>query len=62
MVKHGIIKDDHSGIVVSHDGSRVLWDKDNPRTEIIIKRLHENEPWNQPDDAPDTAQTCIFER
>lgn len=62
LVKHGIIKDDHSGIVVSHDGIRVLWDKDNPRTEIIIKRLHENEPWNQPDDAPDMAQTCIFER
>lgn len=38
LVKTGIIKDDHSGIVVSHDGSRVLHDKDNPRTEITITR------------------------
>lgn len=42
LVKHGIIKDDHSGIVVSHDGSRVLWDKENPRTEIIITRMTDN--------------------
>lgn len=39
LVKHGIIKDDHSGIVVSHDGSRVLYDKESPRTEIFIKRI-----------------------
>lgn len=43
LVKCGIIKDDHSGIVVSHDGSRVLWDKDNPRTEIIITRINDSE-------------------
>jgi Holliday junction resolvase RusA-like endonuclease len=39
LVKHEIIADDHSGIVVSHDGSRVLYDKDAPRTEIVITRL-----------------------
>ena len=39
LVGAGIIADDHSGIVVSHDGSRVLYDKDNPRTEVTITRL-----------------------
>ena len=28
--------DDHCGIIVSHDGSRVLYDKENPRTEVSI--------------------------
>lgn len=36
LVKAGVLKDDHSGIIVSHDGSRVLYDKDNPRTEVYI--------------------------
>lgn len=38
LVHAGIIADDHYGIVTSHDGSRVRWDKDNPRTEIIITK------------------------
>lgn len=41
LVKYGVIKDDNSTIVVSHDGSRVLYDKDRPRTEIIITRVRE---------------------
>lgn len=36
LVKAGVLKDDHGGIIVSHDGSRVLYDKDNPRTEVYI--------------------------
>lgn len=36
MVHYGVIEDDNSRIVVSHDGSRVLYDKGNPRTEITI--------------------------
>ncbi len=36
MVKAGLLKDDHSGIVAAHDGSRVLYDKDDPRTEVEI--------------------------
>ena len=36
LVKYGVLADDNSRIVVSHDGSRVLYDKDNPRTEITI--------------------------
>jgi Holliday junction resolvase RusA-like endonuclease len=39
LVKYGAIKDDNSRIVVSMDGSRVLYDKENPRTEIYIERL-----------------------
>lgn len=39
LVKYGILADDNSNIVVSMDGSRVLYDKQNPRTEIEIKVL-----------------------
>lgn len=37
----GVILDDHSGIVAGHDGSRVRYDKDNPRTEIDITWIRE---------------------
>lgn len=40
LVKYKILEDDNSKIVVSHDGSRVLYDKDNPRTEIFITKSH----------------------
>lgn len=43
LVKYGVIEDDNYHIVASHDGSRVFYDKENPRTEIIITRLEENE-------------------
>lgn len=36
LVKARVLLDDHCGIIVSHDGSRVLYDKDNPRTEVYI--------------------------
>lgn len=36
LVKYGVLKDDSYKIVKSVDGSRVDFDKDNPRTEIII--------------------------
>lgn len=36
LVKAGVLKDDESKIVVGHDGSRVLHDKDNPRAEVEI--------------------------
>lgn len=29
------------GIIVSHDGSRVLYDKDNPRTEVFISEMED---------------------
>lgn len=39
----GIIADDNCRIVVGHDGSRVLYDKENPRTEIIITKIEPEE-------------------
>lgn len=39
LTHYGIISDDNSGIVVSHDGSRVDYDKDNPRAEITIQEV-----------------------
>lgn len=36
LVKAGVLADDNSRIVASHDGSRVLWDKARPRVEITI--------------------------
>ncbi|MGN0451835.1 MAG: RusA family crossover junction endodeoxyribonuclease [Acutalibacteraceae bacterium] len=38
MVKHRLLADDNYSIIVSHDGSRVLYDKENPRTEVYITR------------------------
>lgn len=39
LVEAGVLEDDHSGILVSHDGSRVLYDKQRPRTEIVIRTM-----------------------
>lgn len=39
LVSARVIKDDNSKIVKSHDGSKVLYDKLNPRCEIRIKKL-----------------------
>lgn len=39
MVTAGTIEDDNFNIVAGHDGSRVLYDKENPRIEICITEL-----------------------
>lgn len=44
LVKGGVLEDDNSQIAVSHDGSRVYYDKENPRTEIEITEVEE---WNK---------------
>lgn len=36
LVDAGVLSDDNCKIIVSHDGSRVLYDKDRPRVEIEI--------------------------
>ena len=36
MVRVGLLADDNYTIVQSHDGSRILHDKENPRTEVYI--------------------------
>lgn len=43
LVLADIIKDDNSTIVKSHDGTRVLYDKENPRTEIYIYDYEEED-------------------
>ena len=39
LVKAGILEDDNYTIIESHDGSRVHYDKENPRTEVYIKEV-----------------------
>ena len=36
LVHYQVLSDDDSNIVVSTDGSRVKYDKNNPRTEVVI--------------------------
>jgi len=39
LVKAGVIEDDNYTIIVGHDRSRVHYDKENPRTELIITEV-----------------------
>ena len=39
LVHCGVLADDNSKIIVSVDGSRVEYDKNNPRTEIEITEV-----------------------
>lgn len=46
LTKYGVIADDNRDVVVSVDGSRVFYDKANPRTEIEITQYEgEYEVW-----------------
>lgn len=45
LVKYGVIADDNCRVVVSTDGSRVMYDKENPRTEVTITKSKEKLPW-----------------
>jgi Holliday junction resolvase RusA-like endonuclease len=38
LVRAGVLADDNFTVIESHDGSRVLYDKECPRTVIEIKR------------------------
>jgi Holliday junction resolvase RusA-like endonuclease len=38
LVKYGVLEDDNFLIATSHNGSEVLYDKENPRVEIEIVR------------------------
>lgn len=42
MVKAGLLLDDNYTIIAGHDGSRVLYSKEFPRTEVIITEVNEN--------------------
>lgn len=43
LVTAGVLDDDNSKIVVSHDGSKVMYDKANPRVDIEITRIMNQE-------------------
>lgn len=38
LVVAGVLADDNCKIIVSHDGSRVYYDKAHPRTEVTVRR------------------------
>ena len=44
LVSAGILEDDNSRIVAGMDGSRVAYDKTNPRVEIEIPEVEHDEP------------------
>lgn len=46
MVKSGLILDDNRDIIAGHDGSRVFYDKFNPRIEITITEMKDYVQWN----------------
>lgn len=43
LVHHDVIRDDNFRIIKSYDGSRVKYDKLNPRTEIEITKYDNDE-------------------
>lgn len=43
LVERGVLADDNYSIVAGHDGSRVYVDKDNPRVEITITAIGEED-------------------
>lgn len=40
LVAAGVLADDNCRIIAAHDGSRVAYDKANPRVEIAINSYH----------------------
>lgn len=42
LVDACVLQDDNSQIVASHDGCRVMYDKNNPRVEITISDSFQN--------------------
>lgn len=44
LVRNGLLSEDNCRVIVSSDGSRVFYDKENPRTEVIITRTEPSFP------------------
>lgn len=44
-VKSGFIADDNRDIIAAHDGSRVFYDKLNPRIEVTITQMDDYVQW-----------------
>ena len=47
LVKYHVVSDDNRDIIASHDGSRVYYDKENPRIEIEITKLENYTQWKE---------------
>lgn len=45
-VKSGLLLDDNRDIIAAHDGSRVFYDKTNPRIELTITEMPDYSQWN----------------
>lgn len=58
LVSSGILADDNRDVIATTDGSMVLYDKDNPRTEITITRVYDYEQWGAKD-KPDSRQVVM---
>ena len=57
LVKYGVLADDNRDIIASGDGSRVYWDKANPRTEVTIKAYEGRyEQWKTQKDAEERTE------
>lgn len=39
LVKYNVVKDDNCNIIYSMDGSKVIYDKDNPGIELYIEEV-----------------------
>lgn len=50
MVASGLLLDDNRDIIAAHDGSRVYYDKFNPRIEIKITEMKDYTQWNNTKD------------
>lgn len=50
LVNYSILLDDNRDILASHDGSRVFYDKFNPRIEIEISEMENYDQWNNTKD------------
>ena len=48
LVKYQVLADDNRNVMYAVDGSRVYWDKANPRVEITIEPIEEEvERWKE---------------
>lgn len=45
-VKSGLLLDDNRDIIAAHDGSRVFYDKINPRISVVITEMQDYAQWN----------------
>lgn len=45
LTKYKVIQDDNRNIVASYDGSRVYYDKENPRVIVEISEIEDYKQW-----------------